>query len=68
MRVKELYNVFKEFNDIDEVIIPPKRDIRDKRYGFIRFFKVNDKRLLATKLDNIFLGNMKIEVYTPRFA
>lgn len=43
-------------------------DTRDKRYGFIRFFKVNGKRLLATKLDNIFLGNMKIEVYTPRFA
>lgn len=62
-----MYEVFRKFEDIDEVVIPSKRDIRGQRYGFIRFFEVKDARLLATKLDNIFIENKKLFFNLPRF-
>lgn len=40
MRDKELYPVFKEHRDVDEVVIPPKRDKRGKKYDFVLFFNV----------------------------
>lgn len=33
----------------------------------MRFFDVKDARMLATKLDNIFICNLKIFVNLPRF-
>ncbi|XP_058740912.1 polyadenylate-binding protein, cytoplasmic and nuclear-like [Vicia villosa] len=63
---KDLYNVFSEFGEVDEVIIPSKRDVRGKKYGFVRFFDVKEVELLATKLDNIFLGMKKIHVNVPK--
>lgn len=62
-----MYEVFWKFEDIDEVVIPSTRDIRGQRYGFIRFFEVKDARLLATKLDNIFIENKKLFFNLPRF-
>lgn len=50
------------------MVIPSKRDARDKRYGFVRFFYVKEPRVLATKLDNIFLENDKIYVNLPKFT
>lgn len=57
MRVKEMYNVFKRYGDIDDVIISAKRGVWGRMYGFVRFFIVKNERPLATKLDNTFLGN-----------
>ncbi|XP_058757254.1 uncharacterized protein LOC131630495 [Vicia villosa] len=62
-----MYEIFQSYGDIDEVIIPNKRDRRGMRYGFVRFFGVSDSEFLATKLDNIFLENKKIFVNLPRF-
>ncbi|KAI5404074.1 hypothetical protein KIW84_051278 [Lathyrus oleraceus] len=53
--------------DIDEVIIPPKRNAGGKRYGFVRFLNVKDDRLLTTKLETIFLDGRKIFSNIPRF-
>ncbi|XP_058755462.1 uncharacterized protein LOC131628653 [Vicia villosa] len=64
---KQMYEIFQTYGDIDEVIIPNKRDKRGMRYGFVRFFGVIDSEFLATKLDNIFLENKKIFVNLPRF-
>ncbi|XP_058733452.1 uncharacterized protein LOC131605070 [Vicia villosa] len=64
---REMYDIFKDFGDIDEVIFPPRRDKRGKRFGFVRFFNVLDERLLAVKLDNIFIGSRKIHANIPRF-
>ena len=54
---KKMYEEFKHFWDINEVLIPNKRDVRGKRYGFVRFFNVVDPITLAMKLDNLFMGN-----------
>ncbi|XP_058726324.1 uncharacterized protein LOC131597658 [Vicia villosa] len=65
---KDLYHVFESYGDVDEVIIPSKRNIRGNRYGFVRFFDVEDDKRLATKLDKIFLEDRKIYVNIPRFS
>lgn len=61
---RDIYGVFKKMGEIDEVFILRKRG---RRYGFIRFFNVKDDRLLATKLDNVFLEGKKIFANIPRF-
>lgn len=55
-KAKDMFEVFKEFGDIDEVFILARRDVKGRHYGFVRFFDVKYVRFLATKLDNIFLG------------
>ncbi|CAL5185080.1 unnamed protein product [Lathyrus oleraceus] len=62
MRPKEMYDELKGFDDIDEIIIPLEKYIGGRRYGFVIVFNVQDERLLAAKLDNIFVGNQKLLV------
>lgn len=65
---RELYKVFEKYSEVDEVVIPAKKDIRGNRYGFVCFFDVEYKRLLAIKLDSIYLEERKIRVNVPRFS
>ncbi|KAI5415173.1 hypothetical protein KIW84_040576 [Lathyrus oleraceus] len=65
---RDLHEVFSRFGEVDEVVIPMKKDVRGKRYGFVRFFNVVDSRRLACKLDNIFVENVKLQVNIPRFS
>ncbi|KAI5430636.1 hypothetical protein KIW84_035011 [Lathyrus oleraceus] len=65
---KDLHEVFSRFGEVDEVVIPMKKDVRGKRYGFVRFFNVVDSSRLACKLDNIFVENVKLQVNLPRFS
>ncbi|KAI5398482.1 hypothetical protein KIW84_064028 [Lathyrus oleraceus] len=67
-KARDLHEVFSRFGEVDEVVIPLKKDIRGKRYGFVRFFNVIDSRRLACKLDNIFVENVKLQVNIPRFS
>ncbi|XP_058776839.1 uncharacterized protein LOC131651188 [Vicia villosa] len=67
MRAKDLFAVFKDFGEIDEVIIPKRRNKKGKKFGFVRFFDVREADVLATKLDNIFIGGSKLFVNLPRF-
>ncbi|XP_058727198.1 uncharacterized protein LOC131598634 [Vicia villosa] len=64
---REMYTIFKDFGDIDEVFIPMRKDKRGKWYGFVRFFNMEEARLMAIKLDNIFIGSRKIHANLPRF-
>lgn len=63
----DLYHEFKDIREIDEVFIPSKRTRWWKKYGFVRFFNVSDKKLLETKMGNIFLDGKKIFVNLPKF-
>ena len=62
-----MYEMFREYGDIDEVIIPKKLNIRGNRYVFVRFYNLEDDRLLAVKLNNIFIGRRKVFSNLPRF-
>lgn len=66
-KAKDLFFEFKELGEIAEVIIPPRRDRKGRRYGFVLYTIVSDEMLLATKLDNIILDGRKIFANIPRF-
>ncbi|KAI5397174.1 hypothetical protein KIW84_063121 [Lathyrus oleraceus] len=57
---KKMYEICREFGDIDEVVIQAKKDKHGKRYDFVRFFNVENENFLVAKLNNIFIGNRKI--------
>lgn len=58
---------FQSYGATDEVMIPSKRDIRGRRYGFVRLFDVKHEALMATNLDNVFIGSKKLYVNIPYF-
>ncbi|PNX77072.1 hypothetical protein L195_g033033 [Trifolium pratense] len=64
---KAMFNAFKYYGDIKEVVIPTKRDKGGRRFGFARFDRVVDTRRFETELDNIIIGRDKISVNLSRF-
>lgn len=66
-RAKDLFFELKEIGEIDEVVIPPERNRRGKRYRFACFFNVVDEKLMAIKLDSIVLEGRKLFANLPRF-
>lgn len=64
---KDLFFELKEFGELDEVVIPPKRDRRGRIYGFARFLNVADEKYLAIKLDSVILKGRKLFANLPRF-
>ncbi|CAK8576877.1 unnamed protein product [Lathyrus sativus] len=62
-----MFEVFKSFGLVVEVVIPPRRDKCSKRYGFVRFRKVENERIMAVKLNNIIIQGKKIYANVPRF-
>ncbi|CAK8577194.1 unnamed protein product [Lathyrus sativus] len=55
------------FGLVSEVFVPHRRDKRGNRYGFIRYKKVTNVRVMATRLDNIFIKGRKLHTNVSRF-
>lgn len=66
-QAKEMFEVFKVFGLVVEVVIPPRRNKKGKQYGFVRFRKVGDERVMAVELDNIHIQGKKLFANIPRF-
>ncbi|XP_058750760.1 uncharacterized protein LOC131623755 [Vicia villosa] len=66
-KAKDLFFEFKVLGEIEEVVIPPRRDKHGRRFGFVQFFNVKDEEMMATKFDNIILEGRKIFANLPRF-
>ncbi|XP_057419154.1 uncharacterized protein LOC130713399 [Lotus japonicus] len=64
---KAMWEVFKLYGDVDEVVIPAKRNKEGLRFGFARFWDVMDPKQMERKLDNIIIGCNKLYVNLPRF-
>ena len=64
---RDMYGIFMDYGDVVEVIIPPKRDRRGKKYGFISFNGVRDERSLVLQIDNICIDGKKVHANVPRF-
>lgn len=67
MRARDMYQLFKDFGEIYEVVIPLKRDKRGRKYGSVCFYEVRDVISLILKLDNLLIEGMKLYVNLPRF-
>lgn len=50
-----------------EIFIPKQRNKEGRRYGFIRFKGVSDKRRTERYLDNIIVGGLKMHVNIPKY-
>lgn len=68
LKVKDRFLLFKEFKEIDEVVIPPRSDKRGKKYGYVHFFNVSGERNLVLKLDNLIMEGRKFFANLPRFV
>lgn len=66
-KAKDLLFEFKSLGELEEAAIPPRRDTRGRRFGFVRFSNVKDEALLALKLDNVVLDGKKIFTNLPKF-
>lgn len=64
---EDMWKVFIKWGRVREVYIPPKRDKFGKRFGFVRYMDVQNPKGLEVKLDNIWIGDLKIRVSIPRF-
>lgn len=54
---RDMFEIFKAYGLVHEVVIPSKRDRSERGYGFVRFHKVCDEYFLAVQLDNIFINS-----------
>ncbi|CAK8575102.1 unnamed protein product [Lathyrus sativus] len=68
VNAKELFEVFKVYGVISEVFIAGRHDKRGRRFGFAKFRKVHDPRVLACNLDSIVLEGKKMHANIPRFS
>lgn len=65
---KDIFQLFACIDEVAEVIISPRRNKRERRFGFARFFGVVDIRLLGVRLDNVLIDDVKLHVNLPRFG
>lgn len=64
---KEMYDVFQNYGQVYEVVIPYRSGKNGCKYGFARFIDVREPEILGIKLDNIIIGSQKIHANIPRF-
>ncbi|PNX90906.1 hypothetical protein L195_g047034 [Trifolium pratense] len=62
-----MLRAIKYYGNITEVVIPTKRDVGGRRFGFARFSRVTDVRGFELKFDNIIIGRDKISVNLARY-
>lgn len=66
-RVQDLFFELKEFGELEEIVIPPRRDKNGRRYGFTRFLNVSGENMMEIKLDNLVLEGRKLFSNLPGF-
>lgn len=66
-KARDLLSIFDKQGRVQEVVIPGRRNVQGRRFGFVRFFDVREPDRLATILDNVFIEGEKIQVNLPRF-
>ncbi|CAJ2653124.1 unnamed protein product [Trifolium pratense] len=62
-----MLRAIKYYGNITEVVIPTKRDVGGRRFGFARFSRVTDVRGFELKFDNIIIGRDNISVNLARY-
>jgi hypothetical protein len=60
LTVIDLWERFARIWRVDEVFIPLKLDRKGKRFGFVRFWEVQNVDMVRTKLEDIWIGTYKL--------
>lgn len=62
-----MWEVFYKWGLVRDDYIPPKRDKLGKIFGFVRLQKVNNEKVMAEKLDSLWIGSYNLKVDLPKF-
>jgi len=64
----ELWQIFAHYERVGEVFIPSKVDKWGKKFGFVKFLEVNDVEELEGRLQDVWVGEMRLKVNIARFG
>ncbi|KAJ9561162.1 LOW QUALITY PROTEIN: hypothetical protein OSB04_006322 [Centaurea solstitialis] len=62
-----MWKTFESQGAVVDLFIARKRSRRGRRFGFVRFVKVNDRRRLEERLNGIWIGKYHLRVNLERF-
>ncbi|GKV26106.1 hypothetical protein SLEP1_g35459 [Rubroshorea leprosula] len=63
----EMWKTFCKFGRVFDIYSPSRRSKKGRRFGFVRFLDVKDNKELERRLDQIWVGEFKLWVNSPRF-
>jgi RNA recognition motif-containing protein len=66
--VSEMYRVFGAFGSVVEVYVSLKVDRRGRRFGFVKFKKVENLEELEKSLEEVWMGGCRLKVNKARFG
>ncbi|CAI9264957.1 unnamed protein product [Lactuca saligna] len=64
---KALWQTFQRYGTIVDLYLARKRNIKNKRFGFVRFIRIENISEFERKLNGIWIGNYKLRVNLARF-
>lgn len=64
---EKLRSRFEEIGPVVEVLIPGKKDMRGKKFGFVRFSGKGKEAQILKQLNNVWIGIYIIRAFTPKF-
>ncbi|GLU09054.1 hypothetical protein SLE2022_259320 [Rubroshorea leprosula] len=62
-----MWRTFLKFGRVYDIYNPNRKSRNEARFGFVRFLNVQDKRELERQLDQIWIGDWKLWVNSPRY-
>lgn len=65
---RSMRGVFQRWGRVVDLFIPRRRNKVGWRFGFVKMAGVHDPEHLARRIDQMFIGNMKLHVNVPRFG
>lgn len=63
----DMWSIFRRWGQVRDLYIARKRTKQDRRYGFVRFTRVDDVKGLERKLDNIFIDSRKLFINLQKY-
>lgn len=64
----ELWTHFRKWGDVKEIFIPKRRNREGRRYGFVRYKGISDKRRIEKELDSSIVKGLKLHVNAPKYG
>ena len=63
----DMFKVFQKWARVKEVFISRRPNKWGRRFGFVRFFQIRNEGRLEKDLDQMYIGNRKLYVNTPKY-
>lgn len=64
---RSMWGVFQKWGKVVDLFIPNRRNKEGWRFGFVKMAGVQDPANMARRIDQLYIGSMKLYVNIPRF-